>query len=216
MSRAPAGAAARESVDAAPTQARADALADGVFAIVMTLLAFDLRVGPVDAAGLGAALRALAPTLAVYLASFLLLGVYWNGHRNQAAFLERGDAVGRWIGLGFLAFVGLVPFVAEVVARAPRSPLALTLYGLDLALIGAMLAWHWSHAWRAGLVRDGTPRWVYVLGLRRSWMAPVLYTAGAAAAWVAWPVALVLFAAVPLLYVVPGLSDPWLKPRARA
>jgi len=105
-----------------------------------------------------------------------------------------------------------VPFVAEVVARAPTSPLALTLYGLDLTAIGALLAWHWTHAWRAGLVREGTPRWVYVLGLRRSWMAPALYAAGAAAAWVAWPAALLLFAAVPVLYVVPALSDPWLRP----
>ena len=70
---------------------RIEALADGVFAIVMTLLVFDLRVPEVSATELPTALFALWPKFLGYATSFVLLGIYWVGHRNQFNFIRRAD-----------------------------------------------------------------------------------------------------------------------------
>ena len=62
--------------------ARIETLADGVFAIAMTLLAFDLVVpevaaGPDPASELPGPLFGLSGRFALYAISFVALGVYW-------------------------------------------------------------------------------------------------------------------------------------------
>src|SRR5262249_46453987 len=68
---------------------RIEALGDGVFAIVMTLLIFDLKLPEVEApAALGPALLALWPSFLAFAISFGLLGIYWLGHRAQFQFIQ--------------------------------------------------------------------------------------------------------------------------------
>ena len=56
---------------------RLDQLADGIFAIVMTILVFDIKVpviwGPIDNMGLWLQIKHLSPLLLSYLLSFSCL-----------------------------------------------------------------------------------------------------------------------------------------------
>ncbi|MEI6553763.1 MAG: TMEM175 family protein, partial [bacterium] len=65
-------------------QQRLDGLADGIFAIVMTFLAFEIKVPVmpdfVDEATLFMALKDLLPILLSFLMSFALLFTYWRAH----------------------------------------------------------------------------------------------------------------------------------------
>jgi len=65
-------------------QSRLEALTDGVFAIVMTLLVLDIRVpdiqGIVTDGTLLSALVDITPLLLSYLVSFALLFSYWRAH----------------------------------------------------------------------------------------------------------------------------------------
>src|SRR5438067_8086862 len=70
---------------------RLEALVDGVFAVVMTLLVLDITV-PSPAAPLAAAhllknLVALQTPLLSYALSLVIAGVYWVGHHNQFAYI---------------------------------------------------------------------------------------------------------------------------------
>jgi len=64
---------------------RLAALSDGVFAVAMTLLLLELHVPPREAIhserDLLHAMAAFLPQLAVYLMSFLTLGIFWMGSR---------------------------------------------------------------------------------------------------------------------------------------
>jgi uncharacterized membrane protein len=63
----------------APPPTRIIALADGIFAIAMTLLVLDLRVPAADLHGddLAGSLCALEPRLLVYVVSFVLISQFW-------------------------------------------------------------------------------------------------------------------------------------------
>lgn len=65
-------------------QARLDQLADSIFAIVMTILVFDIRIpnfiGAVNDQTLFQALLNLSPIFLSYLLSFSLLFTYWRSH----------------------------------------------------------------------------------------------------------------------------------------
>jgi uncharacterized membrane protein len=74
---------------------RIEALADGVFAIAMTLLILDVKLPVLEAdqarAELPRRLLELWPRLLAYAASFLILGVYWPGHHAHLLFIRRSD-----------------------------------------------------------------------------------------------------------------------------
>lgn len=63
---------------------RIETLADGVFAIAMTLLAFNLTVPVIAADQVASQLPGqifdLWPAFVVYAVSFVVLGVYWVAH----------------------------------------------------------------------------------------------------------------------------------------
>src|SRR6185312_17521797 len=68
------------------------AFSDGVFAIAITLLAFQLRVPdlpPGRGNALGAALRADAGQFVAFVLTFVVVGVYWRGHHRLFHFVRR-------------------------------------------------------------------------------------------------------------------------------
>jgi uncharacterized membrane protein len=63
------------------TTHRLESFSDGVFAVAITLIAFDIHAPSLGAdvtnAGLYHALLALAPKLCSYAISFVLVGMFW-------------------------------------------------------------------------------------------------------------------------------------------
>src|SRR5262245_18183056 len=59
---------------------RLEAFSDGVVAIIITIMVFELR--PPHDTDL-AALRPLLPVLLSYVLSFVYLGIYWNNHHHM-------------------------------------------------------------------------------------------------------------------------------------
>jgi uncharacterized membrane protein len=128
-------------------------LSDGVFAIALTLLAFDIRVPDGIAVGdLPNKLLELAPTLIVFLISFVVIGGAWSSHQRMLHQIKRGDGLLVWFNLLCLLFVVLLPASAALLGRFPNAFLAITSFALDVALIQLASRWLWRHASRQGLV----------------------------------------------------------------
>ena len=196
---------------------RLEALSDGVFSIVMTLMVFDIKPPGVPAAELPGALAALWPHFLSYVISFALLGCYWMGHRSQYGYIERADHTLNWLGMWFLAPVTLVPFSAQLLARHPFDSRVIALYGANLILIGLFLYAHWRHAGRAGLFSQGVTPLVYRFAVSRCLLAPACYLVAIVLGLFVPQAALVVFAAVPVLYIAPPLQGFWMRlaaPRA--
>lgn len=189
---------------------RVEALADGVFAIIMTLLVFGIQVPEVPADQLPAALLELLPNLEGYLISFVLLGIYWVGHRNQFNFIRRADQNLHWLNILFFGLSGLVPFFTGLVARYPGELLVEALYGANLVLIGLALFLHWSYATRnRRLVDPDIPRAAIRIGKQRSLLAPACYLVAILVGLINPRLSLTVYALVPLLYIFPGLQHFW-------
>src|SRR2546426_4222781 len=94
--------------------ARIETLADGVFAIAMTLLAFNLTVPEVlptqdPSVVLPGELVGLLPRFAIYAISFVVLGIYWVAHHAQFRVIHNADRTLLWINILFLMLVAFVP-----------------------------------------------------------------------------------------------------------
>ena len=115
------------------------ALSDGVFAIIITILVLELKVPPhLSQESFPALVEELRPTFVAWVASFLITGMYWVGHRDVFArvrFVNR-DLV--WLNLLFLLPASLIPFAASVLGQYPDESFALHIYGVVMIAASLM------------------------------------------------------------------------------
>lgn len=115
------------------------ALADGVFAIVMTLLVFELAVPLAnDDQDLASELAEMWPEFLIYVLSFLALGVFWLMHHLIFDRVERYDTTLIWLNISFLMFASLIPFSTRLFIEHGASTVTALVYGANLVLLFAM------------------------------------------------------------------------------
>jgi uncharacterized membrane protein len=191
---------------------RLEALTDGVFAIAITLMVFEIRLPEVNDAGLARAVAELWPFFLAYAISFGLLGIYWLGSRSQFHYIKASDHALNWLGLLLLALVSLVPFSTRVLSVHPLHAIAIAIYGGNLIAIGLALFATWRYATRGRrLVDPDLSPFVVRFAASRCLLAPAIYALAVAIGFVGPWVSLALFALVPFLYVIPRLQPLWAR-----
>lgn len=191
---------------------RMEALCDGVFAVAMTLLVFDLHVPTVAPGKLWPGLLALWPNLLSYLISVLVLGIYWLGHRAQLHYVRRADHTFHWINFIFLAVVSLIPFSARMLSAYPLDPVAIGVYGANTIAIGLLLWWHWRYCTdHSRLTSEQISAATRRYAVSRCLVAPGCYLAAILISFASPVLSLVIYACIPWLYIVPGWQKYWLR-----
>lgn len=191
---------------------RIEALCDGVFAIAMTLMIFNIKVPEIPDEMVGATLAddvfRLWPQFLVYAISFVMLGVYWVGHHNQYHYIRRTDRFLLWINVAFLFCVTLIPFSTALLGRYPTQQVAVVVYAVNLILVGAVLLTHWRYAVsHPGLVGSDLDPVQVKLASRRILLAPAILVIAVAFSFVSTIFSLALCAIIPVLYILPGRID---------
>ena len=106
---------------------RVEAFSDGVMAVVITLMAFNIKppTGP-NAADLGGSI----PHVLVYVLSFAFIGIYWNNHHHLFRATGRISAGVMWANLLLLFWLSLLPVLTAWVAVFPNNALPAACYGV--------------------------------------------------------------------------------------
>ncbi|OYU79987.1 MAG: hypothetical protein CFE23_11395 [Flavobacterium sp. BFFFF1] len=104
---------------------------DAVFAIVITLMAIEIKIPenePLTDAHLPKALVHLMPTVLAYIVSFGFIGAIWYQHLKMFSLLkdyDRGLVVRNML---LLFFVGLFPFSATLISRGKGQMIPFFIY----------------------------------------------------------------------------------------
>lgn len=125
---------------------RLDGLSDGIFAIVMTLLVFEIKVPELVMENsyyeLWVHLKKQLPALASYVLSFGVLFTYWRAHHFFASIYAKNvDITLSNINAVFFLLVALVPFSSSLLGKYSENELAIGIFGLHTILIGLTLYW---------------------------------------------------------------------------
>jgi len=171
------------------TKGRMEALSDNVFAVAMTLLAFQLATPALAAAKseeqLVSALRLLWPVFVSYGISFVALGLYWISHHALAAFLEKMDTHQLWLNLAFLFCISLIPFSAGMLGEKFGLRSATIIYGANLAAASLTIFLSWRGAWDLRkLIQPGVDPFIRAYIYKLHLGLTVVYLAAAAAAFI--------------------------------
>jgi uncharacterized membrane protein len=157
-------------------------LADGIFAVGMTLLVLGLAVPAVDTVksegDLLRQLGGLLPAFVTYFMSFLTLGIFWVAQQTQLSRLERANRNFTWIHLAFLLAVTLIPFSTLLLARFHWSRVALVVYWLNIFVLGAVILAAFEYGARAKLFPEADTPSIAHLTRRRVIGAQTLYLLG--------------------------------------
>src|SRR6202789_1366660 len=113
--------------------ARLEAFSDGVIAVIITIMVLELKVPHQD--GL-AGLRAVLPTLCLYLISFTFTGIYWINHHQLVHRTQEADELILYANLGFLFCLSLLPFFTSYVLDKKMDSFSVALYVSSMIVTG--------------------------------------------------------------------------------
>ena len=134
-------------------------LTDAALAITLTLMMLEIRLpagaGEMNDSALVTALIRLLPQLYAYALSFVVVGLFWIGHRQKFRHLVRADGVVIWLDIAFLMVLGLVPFVTQLLADN-SGRVATIAYAAVMATLSAILLILWAYAVGAALIDPAT------------------------------------------------------------
>lgn len=156
---------------------------DGVFAIVITIMVFELKVpfisNPNDHL-LWLHLRAMALKFLGFIISFGIVGHYWSVHHRIFGYAIKYSTGLLWINLAFLFAVAILPFSSALLgdySSYTNMNIPYGVYTLNICLTGLMNCWMWiyiSNPERDLLTRKISKARIR-LGVYRSLVIPVVF-----------------------------------------
>ena len=177
---------------------RLEAFSDGVLAVIITIMALELKA-PLH--GDFGSLRARIPALLIYVLSFTFIGIYWNNHHHLLRAARRVTPAVMWANLHLLFWLSLIPVLTAWIGEHWKSTTPAVTYGVVcLASAGAFTVL------ATVIIRaDGRDSPVAAVAGQsiKAQASLVLYAGGTALAFVVPWIAYILYAAVSVIWFIP-------------
>lgn len=190
------------------TKARVEAFSDGVFAIIVTLLVFELRFPHLDEPDNVAVWQGIVgvlPKLLSWVNSFLVVCVIWMNHHRVIGMFQSIDTGIFWFNNILLMVTSLIPFPTAIIGDYPQTEVAVCFYGICLAL--PALAFSLLRVYvvcHPSLLATTVNLQIFRRGIWLSLIyGPVFYLTGAAFSWVSITLAFAIYLFVPLYFIFP-------------
>ena len=187
---------------------RTEALTDGIFATVMTILVLSLVVptvtGPNTSATLQADIYNLIPDVLAYIITFIFLGVLWISHQNMFSHIITIDLKTLWINILLLLSVALSPFSTALLGRYPLQPIAVVTYGVNALVISILFNILWFYPRIQHLTHEEPNQEIIAKRSRIVLVGPIAYFLAIVFSFLAPEVSLGLFAFVTVFYIIFG------------
>ena len=190
---------------------RFEAFSDGVFAIAITLLALEIRIENITNATSEQVRKALLNLLTHILSygtSFIVIGVIWLNHHALFHFLKRVDRVSLTINLFLLMCIAFIPCSTAILGTYRQYPLVVAFYGFSLAVTGFVYNILWFYVLNRYVKSENSIQ-RHIIRRASIWSMgyPIAYVMAALLALMNSSLSLMLYGAISLFYLLPGVID---------
>jgi uncharacterized membrane protein len=178
---------------------RLEAFSDGVLAIIITVMVLELQVPEGD--HLSDLWNDTALGLLTYVLSFIYIGIYWSNHHHMFQIAGYVDGSILWANLHLLFWLSLYPFTTAWLDESHVALVPTIVYGVNLMAAGTAYYLLQRRMMRqpvsGPLLRD-------IVGSDfKGKASPFIYLAGILLAFVEPWLALIPYATVALIWLVP-------------
>ena len=193
---------------------RLEALTDGIFATVMTVLVLSLSI-PVIAPGATNAevafdIGMLVPNILAYVLGFLLLAVLWISHHNIFHYMTRVDRPLLWLNTLFLLTIGFLPFSTALMGKYNSLQLPVVIFGTNIIAISLCMLGILSYSSRAGLLVVPERDERIMARIRSRWRTgPIFYLVAIMLSFVSPLISFAAYVAILIFMVVQSIF--WLR-----
>ncbi len=141
-------------------KSRLEALIDGIFAIVMTLLIMTVvvpqRETVISNLGFHGLLHSRIHDIFNYSLSFALLALFWIRHHEQSQFIRKTNHIHIFINMLMLFFIAIFPFSTSLISEFPDEDLAEIVFGSNMVIVGFLYLINWTYVTRKRRLVDDT------------------------------------------------------------
>lgn len=183
---------------------RIEAFSDGVIAIIITIMVFDLKLPEVNADhSLWKAVVHLLPKFLSYTLSFLVIAIMWVNHHQIFHQVKQTDRQLLWYNIHLLFWMSLIPFATNVIGAQPLNPSSSLLYGLVFFMCVVAFTGLRNYLVRSGLLHETISRAAQQKVIRKNRLALGIYLGAALLGYVSVYISFALFLVVPAMYFIP-------------
>src|SRR5205814_10332446 len=179
-----------------------EGISDGVFAVSLTLLILDVRPPEGGVSQLVHGLVLIAPRLGTFALSFAIVAYYWLVHHLIFASLRGVKVALIWANMLFLFTIAVLPFSTAVLGRYSLAPVALAIYGANLAACTSTLAGVWFVADHSHITEQPTVSQRRDIVRRFGVQLMIALLGISSCAFLAPALALSIFVALPIVFAL--------------
>ena len=116
------------------TKTRLEAFSDGVLAIIITIMVLELKIP--HGTDWEKDIAPLVPAFISYVASFIMLGIYWGNHHHLIHTIKEMSSGIMWANLHLLFWLSLIPFATGWMGENHFDKITVAAYALSAGLSG--------------------------------------------------------------------------------
>ncbi len=183
---------------------RIEAFSDGVIAIIITVMVFDLKLQeiPTDKTVWGELLK-LAPKFISYAISFLVLSIMWVNHHQLFHQIKHTDGKLLWYSIHLLFWMSIIPFGTNFIGANPLLWQASLFYGIIFFMCSLSFTLLRNYVIDKKMLYDTIHQLAHVKIQRKNRIAMAAYLLAAALSMVSVYISFMLFIIVPAMYFMP-------------
>jgi len=174
------------------------AMTDGVVAIIITIMVLELKA-PEGVAWHD--LQELWPVFIAYVLSFIYVAIYWNNHHHYFHLVSRVNGAVMWANFHLLFWLSLIPFSTAWMGEHGFAPVPTALYGVSLFM--PALAWLIMQKVIIRSQGENSPLRALLGRDFKGNISALLYLAGILLSFAAPWAALICYAVVTSIWLVP-------------
>lgn len=191
------------NINQIPTN-RIEAFSDGVIAIIITVMVFDLKLQeiPTDKT-VWSELIKLTPKFISYAISFLMLSIMWVNHHQLFHQIKHIDRKLLWYSIHLLFWMSIIPFGTNFIGANPLLWQASFFYGIIFFMSAVSFTLLRNYVLKNNLLHDSINKQSHIKIRNKNRFALGIYLLASVVSLISVYISFVLFLVVPAMYFVP-------------
>jgi uncharacterized membrane protein len=183
---------------------RIEAFSDGVIAIIITVMVFDLKLQEIQTdKTVWSELIKLTPKFISYAISFLMLSIMWVNHHQLFHQIKHTDRKLLWYSIHLLFWMSLIPFGTNFIGANPLLWQASFFYGIIFFMSALSFTTLRNYVIKNNLLHDSINKQSHIKIRNKNKVALSIYLLASFISVVSVYISFVLFLIVPAMYFIP-------------